>query len=181
MMCSKCGIYCNKKWFENPVLCLNCYNVKARAVVAKAKAMGIDPPKSNVIRRTVGEVWKHVSGPSPFNSEQWSYQGSAKVPYVITHYHARVDGSTTGDGWACSCMNFTRNVPRTPCKHILTTMLQNGMTPKGVTPKSAKINASLSDDDAAQFEKWKREQAEKKEVKPTGEFAGVGATGRKFR
>jgi hypothetical protein len=41
----------------------------------------------------------------------------------------------------------------------------------------------LTDDDVKAFEKWKREQAEKGEVKPSAgaELALFGASGRKFR
>jgi hypothetical protein len=183
-MCSKCSVYINVSHgggLDKPALCKNCTMVKAQATVSKAKAMGLNPPLTIV--RKVGEVWELNSANAPFNSRQWGYQGTAKEPYVVTHYFARVDGSTTGDGWACSCMSFTRNVPRTPCKHILHVMLQNGVVPKGVSVKAAKVTSVLTDADAAEFEKWKREQAEKKDIKPTAgnELALFGATGRRFR
>ena len=134
-------------------------------------------------QRLVGETWELDKGNTPFGSMQWGYQGTAKTPYVITQYHSRVDGSTTSDGWACSCMNFTRHVPRTPCKHILNIMLKEGQTPSGVSVKAAKVSSMLTDDDAAAFDQWKREQAEKKDIKPTAgnELALFGATARKFR
>jgi hypothetical protein len=129
------------------------------------------------------ETWKLDKANTPFNSEQWVYQGTSKSPYVITHYYNRVKGSTTSDGWSCSCMSFTRNVPRTPCKHILNVMLQEGKTPQGASVKAAKVSALLTDDDAKAFEKWKREQAEKGEVKPSAgaELQLFGVKGRKFR
>lgn len=170
VQCGKCHIFHNQfDWVG--ALCTYC---------AGEKSVKTNPLK---IVRKVGEVWELNPANAPFNSRQWGYQGTAKEPYVVTHYFARVDGSTTGDGWACSCMSFTRNVPRTPCKHILHVMLQNGVVPKGVSVKAAKVTSVLTDDDAAQFEKWKREQAEKKDIKPTAgnELALFGSTGRKFR
>jgi hypothetical protein len=133
--------------------------------------------------RTIGEIWKLERANSPFNAEQWGYQGTAKLPYVITHYLNKVDGSTTPDGWACSCRSFTRNVPRTPCKHILNVMLKEDQTPTGASAKAAKVSALLTDDDARAFEKWKREQAEKGEVKPSAgaDLELFGSTTRKFR
>ena len=139
--------------------------------------------KPPVPQRLIGETWELYTGNTPFGSKQWGYQGTAKTPYVITQYHSRVDGSTTSDGWACSCMNFTRHVPRTPCKHILNIMLKEGQTPSGVSVKAAKVSSMLTDDDAAAFDQWKREQAEKKDIKPASgaELTLFGATGRKFR
>ena len=138
--------------------------------------------KPSIVRK-VGEMWRLDKANSPFNAEQWGYQGTAKLPYVITHYFNKVDGSTTPDGWACSCMSFTRNVPRTPCKHILNVMLNEGKTPKGASAKAAKVSALLTDEDAKAFDKWKREQAEKGEVKPlVGAVLELfGSTVRKFR
>ena len=183
MVCSKCMAYSKtmKQFNGGNPLCPNCYAVKAQATVSKAKAMGLNPPLT--IIRKVGEIWELPSTSAPFNSRQWGYQGTAKTPYVITQYHSRVDGSTTSDGWACSCMNFTRHVPRTPCKHILNIMLKEGKTPSGVSVKAAKVSSMLTDDDAAAFDQWKREQAEKKYIKPTAgnELALFGATGRRFR
>jgi len=118
-------------------------------------------------------------------AEQWGYQGSAKAPYIITHYFSKVDGSTTQDGWACGCMSFTRNVPRTPCKHILNVMLQEGKKPSALKSKHEDIAAlaGLGDADVDAFKKWQKEQAAAKEVKPVSgqELNLFGATGRKFR
>jgi hypothetical protein len=176
MKCLKCGIYTHKAYM-NGTLCSGCFKIKNQSILAEAKAKGV-----NKIR-TVGEIWKFSTANAPFQSEQWGYQGTAKSPYVITHYFNKVDGSTTSDGWACGCMSFTRNVPRTPCKHILNVMLKEGKTPTGASAKAAKVSALLTDDDAKAFEKWKREQAEKGEVKPTAgaELQLFGAQGRKFR
>jgi len=179
MKCVKCMAYTKKSYgpANGLVKCSTCAAIEASATIAKAKATGTNPV------RTVGSMWKLDKANAPFQSEQWGYQGTAKLPYVITHYFNKVDGSTTPDGWACSCMSFTRNVPRTPCKHILNVMLKEGQTPTGASAKAAKASALMTDDDAKAFEKWKREQAEKGEVKPSAgaELALFGAQGRKFR
>ncbi len=140
-------------------------------------------PKPTLVRKE-GEIWRLNSSNSPFGSEQWAYQGSAKSPYVITHYGHKKDGAVTQDGWACSCMNFTRNVPRTPCKHILNVMLkENPNLPLGSGLKASAKLASVDDKKLAQFEKWEREQAAKGEVKPTAgaKLNLFGTTTRKFR
>lgn len=131
--------------------------------------------------RKPGDIWKLPTANSPFQSEQWGYQGSAKTPYVITRYFNKKDGATTPDGWACSCMNFTRNVPRTPCKHILNIMLKEGSG--GVKPASAKL-ANVDEKKLRAFEKWEAEQKAKEAGNK--QTAGVklnlfGVTARKFR
>lgn len=179
MNCVKCLAYTKKSYGPagQMVKCSTCYAIEQSAVIAKAKATGTNPV------RAVGSMWKLDKANAPFQSEQWGYQGTAKLPYVITHYFNKVDGSTTQDGWACSCMSFTQNVPRTPCKHILNVMLNEGKTPSGASAKAAKVSALLTDEDAKAFDKWKREQAEKGEVKPSAgaELQLFGAQGRKFR
>jgi hypothetical protein len=186
MVCSKCGVYVKKgqQFNGGGVLCQNCYKVKADSVVAYNKAMGINPPKAAKVR-TVGEIWKLDKASAPMQAEQWGYQGSAHPPYIVTHYFSKVDGSTTADGWACGCMSFTRNVPRTPCKHILNVMLQEGKKPSALKSKHEDIAAlaGLGDADVDAFKKWQKEQAAAKEVKPVSgqELNLFGATGRKFR
>jgi hypothetical protein len=158
----KC-IFCDKAWYAQEGPKMKPYN----------------PPKI----RTIGDIWRYPWATSPYQSEQWGYMGTTKTPYVITHYLTKRDGSTTQDGWACSCMNFTQNAPRTPCKHILLVMLKEGATPSGASAKAAKTSALMSDADVKAFEKWKREQAEKGEIKSTAgaELQLFGAKGRKFR
>jgi len=120
------------------------------------------------------------------NAQQWAYQGTAKVPYIITTYAFKRDGSTTADGWACSCMNFTRNMPRCACKHILNIMLNEGLKPVNISDKNvaAKSVTNLTDSDLDAFKKWQREQAEKGNITPEARESDLtlfGATGRKFR
>jgi len=136
-------------------------------------------PSPELVRKQ-GDIWVLNKANAPFNSKQWAYQGSAKTPYVITHYISKKDGATTEDGWACSCMSFTRNTPRTPCKHILNVMLKENVP--GVNKASAKM-ANVDDEKLKAFQKWEREQAAKEKHKPTSgaELKHFGATGRKFR
>jgi len=132
--------------------------------------------------RKEGDIWKLAKGNSPMWTEQWGYQGSAKAPYIISSKpKEQANGSTTSDGWACSCMSFTRNTPRTPCKHILNVMLKEGVTIGG---KPVLKTASLTDADEKAFLEWKRQQAAlKSDNKPTAgaKLNLFGATTRKFR
>lgn len=139
-------------------------------------------PKVVPIVRKQGDIWKLPLANAPFRSQQWAYQGSAKTPYVITHYDDKRDGAVTSEGWACSCMSFTRNVPRTPCKHILNVMLDEGIS--SVKKSTAKL-ANVDDDKLAAFEKWQREEAQRKakneKVSGEAKLNLFGNTGRKFR
>jgi hypothetical protein len=172
--CLKCGCQVDKH-FMGSLLCIDCYHLKSQnvAVTSKAKV------------RTVGEIWKLDSANAPMNVNQWGYQGSSKAPYIVSNYATKRDGSTTTDGWACSCMSFTRNVPRTPCKHILNVMLQEGKKPSTLKSKHEDLAAlaGLGDADVDAFKKWQKEQAAAKEIKPTSgsELNLFGATGRRFR
>lgn len=132
-----------------------------------------------------GDIWKLLKENSPMWTEQWGYQGSANTPYIISHRSTDVgkgtNGSTTSDGWACSCPNFTRHTPRTPCKHILNVMVKNGCSDLN------KASVSLANVDIKkmeEFQKWQREQAAlKKNHKVTAgaKLNLFGATIRKFR
>lgn len=143
--------------------------------------------KPIIAKRQKGEIWTIDSALSPFGAKQWGYMGSAKDPYIVSQYKTKRDGSTTVDGWACGCMDFTRRTPRTHCKHILNVMLQEGLVPQGVgknNVKAAKALAGVNDEQLEAFKKWQREQAEASEVKPEAGDASLnlfGSTGRKFR
>lgn len=92
----------------------------------------------------------------------------------------KVDGSTTKQGWACSCMNFTRHTPRTECKHILKVMMESGVK----VDKAKAAVANMDADEAAQYAEFKRQQEAAKKQKPTAgdaDLALFGQTGRKFR
>jgi hypothetical protein len=128
-----------------------------------------------------GDIWKLSNVNSPIWTVQYGYQGSAKTPYIISSKsRSQANGATTDDGWACSCPNFTRHTPRTPCKHILNVRMKEGLGIKNVTAKMA----SLTDTDEKAFLEWKRQQAAAKTGnKPTAgaKLALFGATTRKFR
>lgn len=127
-------------------------SVKTVATVT-AKPLLVMMPKAPV-KHSEGDIWDLPAVNAPFMSKQWGYQGSSSTPYIITRYQTKRDGAVTKDGWACSCMNFTRKTPRTECKHILKVMMQSGVKPTA----EAKM-AGVADDTLKAFQKWQREQA----------------------
>lgn len=137
---------------------------KAYAIQTVKKPILMVMPKAPV-KHTEGDIWELPAVNAPFMSKQWAYQGSASTPYVITHYQTKRDGAVTKDGWACSCMNFTRKTPRTECKHILKTMMKSGVKPTA----EGKL-AAVPDETLKAFQKWQREQA------AAGVPVGVGAS-----
>lgn len=112
---------------------------------------------------------------APMGSEQWAVQGSAAAPYVITHYN-HTNGSTTEEGWACSCMAFTRNTPREDCKHIL--RVKNF---EGITVGAPKVGANLPASQKAAFEKFLAMQKAKEQQQEIGGTSLLVETGRRFR
>ena len=155
-------------------VCSTCHNEG----VENMKQQKVGP---RLVTRKEGEIWKLPKSNSPMWTEQWGYQGSSKVPYIVSHNPQKVDGSTTPDGWACSCPNFTRNTPRTPCKHILNVRLKEGYVDLHTKP-AAKL-ANVDKDKLAAFEAWEREQAAAKKQGPAqkSKLNLFGETGRKFR
>jgi hypothetical protein len=156
-------IYGMPVWKTKNKPAFNVNSTPAKPVTKKPTLMVV--PKAPVVH-TEGDIWELPHVNAPFMSKQWAYQGSASTPYVITHYQTKRDGAVTKDGWACSCMNFTRKTPRTECKHILKTMMKNGTKPTA----DAKL-AAVPDETLKAFQKWQREQAAA--GVPVG--AGVGA------
>lgn len=140
----------------------------------------VDGQVKKIVRKE-GDIWKLPKANSPMWTEQWGYQGSAKAPYIISRRdEGHANGSTTSEGWACACPNFTRHTPRTDCKHILNVKLKEGM---GVKKGAVKM-ASVDDAKMKAFEKWEREQAERDagNVTTAGKKLNLfGATTRKFR
>ena len=65
-----------------------------------------------------GDIWKIHSGNSPMFTEQWLYQGSAKVPYIVSYK------KTHQEPWQCSCPHWINTVPREDCKHIEAVRIQ---------------------------------------------------------
>jgi hypothetical protein len=76
-----------------------------------------------------GEIRKLPKSSSPMFTEQWSYQGSAKAPYIVSR-----KGGYKGTGyatpeqktqeWQCSCKSWTTTVPRADCKHVIAVKLK---------------------------------------------------------
>ncbi len=162
--------------------CLRCgdtWHSEEEFKMTKKPLLVVNPTPKPV--HVEGDIWELPTVNAPFMSKQWAYQGSASTPYVITHYQQKRDGAVTKDGWACSCMNFTRKTPRTECKHILKVMMKSGVKPT----VEAKL-AGVPDDTMKAFQKWQREQAAA--GVPVGVGAGekgklnmFGATPRKIR
>ena len=61
---------------------------------------------------------------------RWAVSGSAATPYTVSE--------ATDGNWACSCMNWTRTVPREDCKHVMRVKLMTA------TPIPVPINKSLT-------------------------------------
>ena len=65
--------------------------------------------------------------------KKYEVQGSAKKPYIVSF-------SDEG-GWACSCIGWTRHVPRKDCKHIKKIKSEVGTKPVNVRPEiSSRLN-----------------------------------------
>jgi hypothetical protein len=123
-----------------------------------------------------GDVRPLPQSNSPMWTTQWAVQGTAKAPYVVSKRTSIGDQSTTDQGWACSCPNFTQHTPRTECKHILKVMLGEGVKPTGPPV------ANMSDEQQAAFQKFLRQQAEAgTPALPAGKAKPLFTTGRKFR
>lgn len=137
-------------------------------------------PKATIVRKE-GDIWKLPAVNSPMWTSQWAYQGSAKEPYIVSQRTDGVtNGSVTNDGWACSCMNFTRNTPRTECKHILKVMMSEGKT----VNKAKGAMANTDDAQLKAFKQWQMEQAAagvSVVAKKEGKMRLFDQTSRKFR
>ena len=68
-----------------------------------------------------GEIRKLPKSSSPMFVKQWSYQGSAKTPYIVSRKQGYAGKA---QGWQCSCKSWTTTVPRQKCKHIVAVMLK---------------------------------------------------------
>ena len=76
-----------------------------------------------------GEIRKLPAASSPMFVSQWAYQGTAKIPYIVSR-----KGGYKGTGyateqqkaqeWQCSCKSWTTTVPRAACKHIIAVQLK---------------------------------------------------------
>jgi hypothetical protein len=161
---------------------------------------GVTAPKSFSVGSAQnmknGDYRKLPQSSSPLWMSQWAVQGTAKAPYIVSKkvFAANYSASTTDQGWACSCPNFTQHTPRTECKHILKVMLGEGVKPNGSfqltwTPPAADCTwisrggiASLPDDQQDAFQKFLRQQAERgTPALPAGKTKDLFAKGRRFR
>ncbi len=185
LKCSKCNVKCAETYKGD--MCYSCHiNAKVLEMPPK-KPKAIPLVNMNIVNsskpvRKEGDIWKLPVVNSPMWTEQWAYQGSAKEPYIVSHRTDNVvNGSVTQEGWACSCMcmNFTRNTPRTECKHILKVMMSEG---KSVGKKAPMANAD--DAQLKAFKQWQKEQAEagvSVVAKKEGKMKLFDTTPRKFR
>lgn len=166
MKCTKCGVFAGGEYYlqgNGGAYCQKC-NTAVQIGEAMKKPM------------TKGEVRKLPKVNSPMWTDQWSVLGSAKEPYIVSHKTTGAKlGNVTEDGWACSCMAFTRNTPREDCKHILKVKLFEGMS------TAAKVVVPTGHaKEYAEFLKLKAK--EKRAAAVDGEVKMVGdTTGRKFR
>lgn len=99
-------------------LCAVCHQNRVTDAIRQGRARGIEPAASKMKN---GEVRRIAHPASPWDS-QWEVQGTARLPYIVSH-RSDPNGGTTDEGWACACPNFTQHSPRTECKHVLKVML----------------------------------------------------------
>lgn len=152
MKCSKCGAYTSKVYSGSfsKNLCLHCAKIANEAVVKKAKALGIDPPKkAEPTPMKHGEVRRLPKANSPMWTTQWAVQGSGKLPYIVSKKDTP-NGATTAEGWACACGSFTSNTPRAECKHIMWVMKAENIAPSSP--------AGLPEDQKEAFKKFLEHQ-----------------------
>jgi hypothetical protein len=182
MKCSKCGRHTPK--FYNPTgpgVCWDCSANQTQGAVAEAMKVKMMPKATE---RKQGDVWRIPKTNSPMFTEQWGYQGSGKLPYIISRKdHA--DAGTTADRFCCSCPAFTSNgrkpviTHRDDCKHILKVKLFEGI---GLTA----VASGVSPAHAKEYAEFLKQKAQKKlaaaAIADTGAIAMEGDDmGRKFR
>jgi hypothetical protein len=115
-----------------------------------------------------GEIRKLPAANSTMWTTQYSVQGSAAKPYVVT-YRSKAAGIPV-DSWACSCPNWTRTSPRVECKHILNVILKEKM--------AMPVSQAMDEKTAKEFAAFQKAKA-KKELGIKEDW-GI-STGRKFR
>ena len=76
-----------------------------------------------------GEIRKLPKANSPMWSEQWAYQGTAKMPYIVSAKKKAGNGVTSGwdQTWGCSCGK------ELPCKHVIAVQLKEKLAVSNVT------------------------------------------------
>ena len=98
--------------------------------------------------------------------KQWKVQGSAKDPYTVS--------VTVDCVWSCSCIGWTRHMPRSDCKHIKKIKAKEGLGAplvradigKAAPTAKSLVKAGATKDEAADAARVKREQVQgKKDAK----------------
>jgi hypothetical protein len=117
-----------------------------------------------------GEIRKLPKANSPLFVEQWAYQGTAKVPYVVSR---RVITVANQIEWSCSCKSWTTTIPRQACKHIVAIQLKEKLLVSATA-----VPSSLSPELQNDFKNFLA-QKQAREVK-SGKSA-LEERGRKFR
>lgn len=143
----------------------------------KGEALVASAPMKN------GDVRKLAKSSSPMWTEQWAAMGTAKIPYIVSRSKGHASGSTTADGWACSCSDFKKHTPRADCKHIIRVQKKEGLLGK-YSPSGAGVTG-LSAEQAEAFKKFMAAEHAKKLVAIANEDGGIKMLGddqgRRFR
>ena len=116
-----------------------------------------------------GEIRKLPKANSPLWVVQWSVQGSAAKPYVVSRAIG-AKAKVSQNEWACSCPNWTRTSPRVECKHILNVILKEKV--------AMSVVSAMDEKTAKEFAAFQKQRA-KKELGIQDDW-GI-TEGRKFR
>ena len=114
MTCSDCGKSTTQTYADG--MCYLCLKYRQQKDYAEAQ--------EKKIKMQQGEIRKLPKSNSPMFVEQWSYQGSAKAPYIVSWKPVNHPTQTGVREWQCSCKSWTTTVPRVACKHIIAIQLK---------------------------------------------------------
>ena len=72
-------------------------------------------------------------------SEQWAYQGTAKMPYIVSAKKKAGNGVTSGwdQSWGCSCGK------ELPCKHVIAVKLKEKIATNPVQIMGANMSPEV--------------------------------------
>jgi hypothetical protein len=119
-----------------------------------------------------GEIRELPKTNSPMWTTQWAYQGTARVPYIVSAKRVGgYNGMESGLEWQCSCRSWTTTMPRHNCKHIVAVMLKEGIL------VTASVLPSMNPEMKKDFEKYLAQKQESM-VKSKSAFEEKG---RRFR
>ena len=142
-------------------------------------SLTFDPEKDSIPIMQNGEIRKLPTGNSPMWSEQWAYQGTAKMPYIVSARKKAGNGVTSGwdQTWGCSCPDWTKHALRIDCEHILSVKLRENIP---FNPGDL-MSGNMNPETKKEFEKFLA-QKQAREVKSgkSGKSA-LEEKGRKFR